>query len=89
MLITCMCVCVMGGAQMCPGGSLQSGRRWLQPAGVEKTGDSQAHSLPLMALSPRQRMKLVAPQRGPPPPSLLWPFLSLGSFVPFLDCSSV
>lgn len=33
-----------GGPPSCPGGSLQSGRRWLQPAGVEKTGDSQAHT---------------------------------------------
>lgn len=48
-----------------------------------------AHSLPLMGLSPRQQMKLVAQQRGPPPPSLSWPFLPLGSFVPFLDCSRV
>lgn len=29
-----------------------------------------AHSLPLMGLSPRQQMKPVAQQRGPPPPSL-------------------
>lgn len=63
---------------------------------ANETGDfigtrRAAHGLPLVGLSLRQQRKLVAQQRGPCPtqPFLLWPFLPLGRFVPFLDCANI
>lgn len=76
---------------MCRKQSVVCVRGQLQPACVEKTGDSWEHTVHTQPPFDGAVME-VADESGVPtmrPLSLLWPFLPLGSFVLFLDCFHV